>query len=93
MKIGHSSQVCPSAAGALWRVALSHHCVYPKIFSYDLCMLYPSTLRLAASITTTLVAPTHSLQLLAYVYFTVVTTIHLLEASTYHHVLSHKAIY
>ena len=96
IKIGHAaSLVCPLAAGALWRVALGCRHVYPKISSHDLHMLCPSMLMLAASViasTTLLVAPTCSLQLLAYMYFVVATMPHLLEALASYHELSCKAI-
>ena len=68
---------------------------YWKIFSHCLHMLYPSLPGLAASIvvlTTLIVTPAHSPQLLAYMYFAVSAMPHLLEASTSYHVLSHKAI-
>ena len=66
---------------------------YPLTWSTCAC---PSLPRLAASVvdfTTLIVALIHSLQLLAYVYFTVATTPHLLEASTCYHILFHKPIY
>ena len=81
-KIGHSFPACPSAIGALWRGA--HNCLhrYPKIFSHGTVMLCLSLSGLAASfvvLTTLLIAPIYSLQLLAYVCFAVATIPHLLE--------------
>ena len=58
-------------------------------------MLYPSLPRLAASVVglnTLLIALTHSLQLLAYIYFTVAAMPYLLKALTSYYILSHKAI-
>ena len=58
-------------------------------------MLYPFPPGLAASVVVLnilLVAPTPSLQQLAYMYFAVATMPYLLEVLTSYHVLSHKAI-
>ena len=58
-------------------------------------MLCPSPPGLAVSViilTKLLVAPTHSLQLLAYVCFAVAAIPYLSEFSTSYYILSHKAI-
>ena len=87
--------VYPSAAGALWRGALDCLYGYPKIFSHSLHVLCPSPLGLAASVvasTMLLIVSTHSLQLLAYMYFAVAAMLYLSEGSTSYYVLSYKAI-
>ena len=59
-------------------------------------MLYPSLPRLATSVVVVdilLIALAYSLQLLAYVYFAVAIMLHILEASTFYHILSYKAIF
>ena len=90
-----ASLVYPSVTGASWRGALNSLSGYLKIFSHGLCIFYSSPPRLAASVvvvTILLIALAYSLQLLAYMYFRVVAMLHLLEASTSYHVLSHKVI-
>ena len=81
--------------GQLTLVASCHQCVCLKIFSHGLRMLFHSLLGLAASVvdsTTSLVAPTCSLQLLVYVYFVVAAMPHLSEALTSCCALSRMAI-
>ena len=58
-------------------------------------VLYPSPPRLAVSVivvTMLLIALAHSLQLLAYVYFAVVTILYLSEVLASYHILYHKVI-
>ena len=61
-----------------------------KDLSYTICACFVFLpLMLAASVvvsTMLIIAPTHSLQLLVYVYFVVATMPHLLEASASYHV-------
>ena len=94
-KYNTASLTCPSATGASKRGICIRLGRYPKIFSRGLYVLCRSLPGIAASVivlTTLLVIPMYSLQLLVYICFAVAIMHHLLKVPTFYHIQFHKVI-